>query len=229
MWVINLLFKKYNLENVALVIKVLNTFNRCQSRLDKDLLDYIDLEMYTDQELLLKENSFKNKSGKKQFRVASEEDGRLIKASEDTSVYDFKRLILSSVKKPFFFTENYSNDKMVRDLYQEHDAVQICFKLEVMKIKIKEFTLHGNQADATFTVKKKKTDTVENMLKEIKKHLKMGDSEALSLILPCEVDPTNIRKAMELNPQDTLKQADINRFTEVYYVKCQMKVAEIKK
>lgn len=50
LFVTNLLFRKYQLENVDDVIKYLNKSRVFESVLDRDLEPYIDLEVYTQQE-----------------------------------------------------------------------------------------------------------------------------------------------------------------------------------
>lgn len=103
--------------------------------MDKDLEPYIDLEVYTDQELQDLQKTWKDK---RNFDVIADGETFSILACSDHSVYDFKRLILTELKgKPFFFVdEEVSNDKDVKEL----SSIKITFRLDKWNSNLRDLS-----------------------------------------------------------------------------------------
>jgi len=88
-----------------------------------------------------------------------------MKADENMTIHAFKRLLLTQVKKPFFFAkETFGNDEILKNsIFADNDTISITYDLDEWKTKIKNLF---NMNESVELVVKKNEDVetvIENM------------------------------------------------------------------
>ena len=87
----------------------------------------------------------------------------MIKASVHSSVFDFKRLILSTTEKPFFLSEDVPNDMTLNQYFKNTNTIQISFDINTWTRQMQGFNTNDS-VSCKFSMYK----TIEEIIDDIK-------------------------------------------------------------
>jgi len=108
------------------------------------------------------------------------------------SVYDFKRLILTEKRKPFFLDRDIENNQTIAKLYETTDIIHISFEINNWYTYVSE--LNSDQVAGTSASKDITVDELLNQIIKIK-----PDYKSLALI---EEGETDIKQMKEFSKEE---------------------------
>ena len=162
----------------------------------------------------------------KNFQVSVIETGEMftVKASsQEMTLYDFKRLILSQRKQPFFLEDDVPNTRALKELYQANDVLRISFDIDNWERTVRFSDLKSKE-NRYYTGKFGKDKTVGEVLDEIRECMPQHDSIAL---VEDGAKKVEIKDMKEFSKSETVGNQRIHRYHNLQVVSCQITCWEV--
>ena len=218
LWVVNLLMRKYQISNVAKCIQDFNENKRFQSPFDRDLEPYIDLEKYSPLERKQLESSWESV---REYKVIDDSEEFKMNANENMTIHSFKRLLLTQVKKPFFFVkESHANEMKLKDsIFKCNDTIRITYDLDSWTTKIANFF----NPQESFELRVSKSDDIDTIVDQIRdQNDNLGDVVHLVIAAKDKNGELDIENSHELDNTESLCYNEISRNSTLHFVDCKV-------
>ena len=137
-WVKAFLKEKYNLSNVLQIIKEFNFRNVHKSKIHPYFADDVGMEPYSDYEVFLMNQKWKQQNQAFLVRVSTDVGENFeLTAGPDTTLAEFKRLMLNQKPYPFFLEYQRDNSSTVKDYMQKYgNQIEVNYNLERFNLRL---------------------------------------------------------------------------------------------
>lgn len=217
-WVKCFLREKYNLRKVREIITEYHGRDFHDAYVDRLFLPDIDLEAYTDYEVYLLKQEWKDAKRTLKFYPDIGEPFE-VEAGNQVVVGDLKRLILNKAQRPFFLKYNVENTQPISQLLDKHShhntQLRIYFNFDEFELDIIN---HVDPSSILRVAHVKNSTTLEKLILTAKDHNTKDTNYSVVTV------GSDGKLALLPKPTMTIKQAKINRFTELRYVNLVIKL-----